>query len=157
MNDPLSRFLSCHHSQRFSPPSPSAIWIWTQISARASTTTTNLIHPSALLPLCLPLSCPNSKSGIRSSVRSYAPLRFFFILIPFPSFLPIYLSRHSDCHHHRSLSHRQATLATSRLTCSPHRGSFAATCSPSASAAAAFFASLASDATASSASRSRCC
>lgn len=39
-------------------------------------------HPS--LRSSSSLSCPNSKSGIRSSVRSYAPLRFFFILIPFP-------------------------------------------------------------------------
>ena len=122
-------------------------------------------HPS--LRSSSSLSCPNSKSGIRSSVRSYAPLRFFFILIPFPYFLPIYLSRHSDCHHHRSHPRRllllhserqsDARFATSRLTCSPHRGSFAATCSPSANAAAAFSASLASVSICSSASRSRCC
>ena len=104
----------------------------------------------------------------QASVRpSAAPLRFFFILIPFPSFLPIYLSRHSDCHHHRSHPRRllllhserqsDARFATSRLTCSPHRGSFAATCSPSANAAAAFSASLASVSICSSASRSRCC
>ena len=166
------------------PPSPSAMW--TQISARAAsatTTTTNLIHPSgpprprppALLPLLsvfLCLSCRNSKSGIRPSVRSSARSTWLLHshsipLFPFLSCPSIYLVTQIVIITGVTLARRllllhserqsDARFATSRLTCSPHRGSFAATCSPSANAAAAFSASLASVSICSSASRSRCC
>ena len=148
MNKHLSRSLSCHYSQRSNMD--------TNFATRLSD---DLIHP-----VLSSLSCSvMSQLQIR---HPSAPLRFF-ILIPFRlplSFLPIYLSRHSDCHHHRShcLLHSERhssrlTCSTSRLNCSPpDRGDVAPTCSPSASAAASFSATLASVAISSSASRYRC-
>ena len=148
MNKHLSRSLSCHYSQRSNMD--------TNFATRLSD---DLIHP-----VLSSLSCSvMSQLQIR---HPSAPLRFF-ILIPFRlplSFLPIYLSRHSDCHHHRShrlLLHSERhptrlTCSTSRLNCSPDPGVFEPTCSPSANAAASFFATLASVATSSSASRLRC-
>ena len=60
-------------------------------------------HPSLRSSSSLSSSVMSQLQIRHPFVRSYAPLRFFFILIPFPYFLPIYPSRHSDCHHHRSL------------------------------------------------------